>query len=97
MPDINIKHKYKQWNIFEIKYFWIVLTMTAGNVGYLISVIFNPSAYKFGIATAMILLSFIFIRKIKQSLTNYEREFKGLIIDPITNIEVTQNELSGKS
>ena len=87
---------YRRWNTFEKKYFWSKTLYIGAFGGYSINLLTNPIYispifYRVGVITVIIALTAYAINLMKRSLSRQEREWKGLIIDPITNKEIAVN------
>lgn len=85
---------YKQWNTFEKKYFWGKTLYIGAFGGYSINLFINPVYtssifYRLGIMTMIIFLTAYSINLMRRSLSRQEREWKGIIIDPVTKEEMT--------
>ena len=80
--------KYRSWNKFERRYFWsnMVLTMLGTY-----PVIYSLEKYKFITPIVLIPLLVYYNHVIHKNLTNQEREWKGIVLDPITKKEVFSN------
>ena len=88
--------QYKSWNIFERRYFWSGILYISLFGGYSLNLMANPVYnssiyYRLGVITVMMMLCIHSIKLIKNSLLRWEMEWKGIVIDPITNKKISPN------
>ena len=82
---LKIIKSYKRWNFFERRWFWANMTLT---ILLVYSMFFFKNLIPFIIFESFLIY---YWNLIFRSLSRQEMEWKGLIIDPITNIEVALN------
>lgn len=84
---MEIIKKYKKWNPFERRWFWSNLILTAlGTYSFFVfDIIFRNVAALIFFEALLIYYNNVIYR----SLTRQEMEWKGLVIDPITSMEVS--------
>ena len=89
MREITMLKAYQRWNFFERRWFWsnLILTILGTYSLFIFDIIFK-NVVAFIIFEAFL----IYYRNIiYRSLTTQEMLWKGIIIDPITNKEITIN------
>ena len=83
---LKIIKSYKRWNFFERRWFWTNLILTTlGTYSFVVSDIIFKNVVSLIIFEAFLIY---YGNIIYRSLTRQEMEWKGLVIDPITNMEV---------
>lgn len=88
---------YKTWNIFERRYFWSGTFINFFVVFYSLNTLTSSNIsliYKLGVISAIIILGYLTIAIFYKSLSRQEREWKGVIIDPLTNKEIVLNNIT---